>query len=52
MVIRYLENMACVWKKGNSYNFIGGKSGGNRSLGIFRLGCHIYTEMYFLQEVG
>jgi hypothetical protein len=47
VVSRYLKNIACVWKKGNSYNFLGGKPVGNRSLGSLRLGCHNYTIMGF-----
>ena len=54
MVIRYFENMACVWKKGNSQNFLGGKPVGNRSLGSLRLGYHNYTAMgiFYKRSVG
>jgi hypothetical protein len=47
VVIRYLENISCVWKKGKPYNFLDGKPGGNKSLGNLRLGCHNDTETGF-----
>jgi hypothetical protein len=53
MAIRWLGNVACVWKKGHSYSSLGGKPGGNRSLGRLRRGWHngIMMEKWVFSEV-